>query len=688
MKPVFSALAACMALLWTGPLVLDGSTAQAQTADSSRVITLPALDVLASRSLIPPSRLPFSITTTTPSPGSIAGATAADAALRGIPGVQVANRFNDAIGERITIRGMGARAQFGVRGIRVVLDGVPATMPDGQTTLTQLDAAAVTSTQVLRGPAGAIWGNATGGVIELRTSPLSSHFANVRFDHGSFDLMRVSIAGAIAPADASTLYGRITSHEYRGFRPNGSSHKVMASAGGELRTKRGRVWFASHAVDYEAGNPGSLSQAQLDSARFQANPNNVRQKTGEDGTHADVGLGWSRAFGLASFELTGWGVLRDLNNPIPPTIIDVTRKAGGARAVLSSPMTSRLIIMGGVEAGVQADDRENHVNALGTRGALTLDQAENVRYVAPFAQALYAVTPRIDAHAALRYDSYRFKARDRLVSASDPDDSGSRSMDAPSVTVGARMRAGWASFFGNYATSFQTPTTTELANRPDGAGGFNPALDPERTRGGEVGVSVERAGVRINAAAFASHVRHALIAFEVPTAPGRQYFRNAGSVKNRGVELAGGARVVKSVDVSASFAHVDSRFDEYTAAGVQYDGNQVPGVARYTADAAVTWTVSRGAALAVSARHGGRMIANDANTATAPGHTVFDAAASLPAVPAPFPREWDVKLKLSAGVSNVTDVAYITAVSINAAGSRYFEPGPGRAVFVSVTAGR
>src|SRR4051812_9308851 len=172
-------------LLFVAILAMPGALA-AQTVDTTRAVALPSIDVSVVRTNASPSRLPFAVTTTRPAAGTTSGATSADVALRGIPGLQVSNRFNDAIGERITIRGMGARAQFGIRGIHVLVDGIPATMPDGQTTLTHLDDAAITSAQVLRGPAGALWGNASGGVVELHTLSLADNAQGASFDIGAF----------------------------------------------------------------------------------------------------------------------------------------------------------------------------------------------------------------------------------------------------------------------------------------------------------------------------------------------------------------------------------------------------------------------------------------------------------------------------------------------------------------------
>jgi iron complex outermembrane receptor protein len=645
-------------------------------------LDLGPIEARATRSQFGAGRVPFATTSLSAQAIALSAATSAAEALRGVPGVQVANRYNDAVGERITIRGMGARAQFGIRGIRVLVDGIPATMPDGQTTLTHLDASEVTGTQVLRGPAGSLWGNASGGVVQLTTMfDHRTRGISAKADAGGFGLRRASLSGFTSTGRTygADFFGRVTSQHFTGFRANSSSSKLLASGATSWRDSTNRVWLTAHAVRYDAENPGSLSQTQLDSARFQANPNNVRQKTGEHGTHLEAGTGWTHWMNGSLFEVSAYGIYRDLTNPIPPTIIDLSRNAAGVRAVFNSPQLARIGITTGAEAAVQSDDRLNHVNTLGTRGATTLDQSENVAYIAPFMQVLAGITRDIDALVAVRYDAYRFRAHDHLVNAGDPDDSGTRTMTSPSVTGGVRARFGGASVYGNYATSFQTPTTTELANRPDGAGGFNPTLNPERTHGGEVGATYRAGELQIEGAAYIARVRNSLIGFEVPSAPSRQFFRNAGAVTNKGVE-AGASYRTKYVQLRGSASTKDSRFDEYVAGGVDYADKRVPGVARVSGDASLTLMPWEMTWLRIDARHSGAVFANDANTSRAPAFTLIDAGVSSWGY-----RLGSTDLMLTAGVSNITDRAHITSVSINAAGARYFEPGPGRALFLTLT---
>ncbi len=400
---------------------------------------------------------------------------ALDEALRGVPGVQVDNRYNYALGERLSIRGFGARAQFGVRGVKVLLDGIPATLPDGQTTLNQVDLGALSRVEVLRGPASALYGNAAGGVILLESDIPQG--AEARVVGGANGLRRVQ--GTVG----GTRGGMNVSHlRYGGFREWSDADNLRANA----RVQIGGLRFVANAVRYDARNPGSLADTALARDRTQAFANKRGSRRGSRGARprwAWCGRGMRAPAG------SSWPDM-----PLPARSKTRFRSgsstwngAGGARALYR------------LEAGpsdgswawrvsFQADERLNFVNRLGERADRVLDQRERVASAAGFSQLAATLGQRVDLLGAVRYDRFRFAVRDRLITATNPDDSGSRTLDALSPSVGASWAFADAfNLYGNVATAFETPTTTEFANQPSGAGGFNPELEPQRTRSVEAG---------------------------------------------------------------------------------------------------------------------------------------------------------------------------------------------------------
>ncbi|MBI4540996.1 MAG: TonB-dependent receptor [Gemmatimonadetes bacterium] len=682
--PALAALCAVLSAFGAaGPL-----TAQPPSADSITPISLAPITVTVLRTPFELNLAPYSVAVATRERIRLARpGLALDEALRGVPGVQVDNRFNYALGERISIRGFGARAQFGVRGVRVLLDGIPATMPDGQTTLNHVNPSALGRIEVIRGPASTLYGNAAGGVIQLRSAPPPPvpFLQGIRVLAGGDGLTRLESTSAGTSGRTSYLLSLNRLH-YDGYREYGAAENVQASAhlGHEGESSDLSAWL--HFVDYDGQNPGSLSDSLLRVDRTRAFPFNVRQQTREEGRHAQIGASWRQRLAHGELELAGYALTRELDNPIPPRIIDLERQAAGVRVVYAADVrtagrSARLAL--GAEADGQFDDRRNFVNQSGERGALTLDQEERVRATGMFGQLAGQPGARTELMAGLRYDRASFRVADRLITAANPDDSGERTMHAVSPSLGVLVAvAEPLHLYGNASTSFETPTTTELANRPSGAGGFNPDLEPQRTRSIELGAKGRLGGrAAYHLAFYHARVRDQLIPFEVPDVPGRQFFRNAGSATHRGIELGASVAVASGATAELAYAYTDARFSSYRTAQASFDGKHVPGVAPQRLNLLLALRGSGGAFADVEARYASRMAADDANRSFSPSHVVTDLRAGL--------RERRIRtLELSPflGITNLFDVEYNTSVVVNAAGGRYYEPGPGRRFYAGMDA--
>ena len=667
-----------------------------QSADTAR---LPATVITVLRVPIEQRRAPFAVGVASAEqiqrgkPGL-----ALDEALTGIAGVQVDNRFNYALGERISIRGLGARAQFGVRGVRVLLDGIPMTLADGQTTLNNVDVGGIGRAEVIRGPASAQHGNASGGVIQLETDRRADDPSRLSGDtrslFGEDGLRRNQIALRFREG-ANTIAVSGSRVDFDGYRDWNDARNDHLNAFLAQEHATGGVSLLWNWVRYDARNPGALP---IDSATLKpemawpANKNTFR--TGEIGKQGQVGITVRQRLRGVELELSGHGLQRHVDNPIPQRIVVIDRDASGARAAIShTPERQRwLRVSAGAELQRQRDERLNFVNTNGTRGAVALDQIEQVRNNAVFAQGSVDIGARLLLLVGARHDRIRFTATDRLIATGNPDDSGERDMRATSPSVGLTLSASPdVDLYSNYSTSFETPTTSELANQESGAGGMNASLEPQRTRSLEVGVNGRLRFASVvgsyQLALYDATVRDALIPFEVATSPGRQFFKNAGSTRHRGIETATSLVLPANLSLRATYTYTDALFDEYvvTAGGTTtiYDGNEVPGVARNRADATLGFQPGRGRAfIEWETRASSSIPVNDANSARSPSYVVHSMRAGL--------RGVDVGALLLAphvGVMNLFDRAYNTSVVINAFGGRYYEPGPPRSLYggVSVT---
>ena len=648
--------------------------------------TMPAI-VSVTRAPQPAATIPAAVSTVDRDRISAARPTQGlDEALTTVAGVYASNRYNFSLDQRISIRGFGARSSFGIRGIRVLLDGIPQTLPDGSGQLTNVELGAADRIEVLRGSTSALYGNASGGVISIMTDATRPARVSeeLRFT-GSEDwnkwlsLTRVPVGNGVATLAASRL-------KYDGFRQHSAAdlrNVNLRYAGFAGRTRIAVT--ADYGDDPRADNPGALTAAELAANRDSAAAINLSRNAGKAVRQgqAGVSLGVPLAGGELSAAVFGFG--RRLRNPQTFAYIDLDRVAYGARAswsrVLPGPFVPVLTV--GVDAQRQRDDRVNVGNNGGVPDTVRqLDQLEHVTELGPFAQVRFEPVEHWSVTAGARYDWIRFQVADRLVTPANPDDSGRRTMQAPSVFAGVThaIRAG-ALIYANVGTSFETPTTTELANRPDTAGGFNPTLAPQHAASVEFGARAARGNLRYGFAAFQADVKDALIPYQITASPGRVFYQNAGSSRNKGVELEAGLALGAGIRVDASWTYSNFRYVSYTVGAQSLRGRALPGIPENWVH--VLWSArpafARGAWLEVQQTYSSGFFVNDTlNVRTQPWHALDIRAG------------WDgdlggVHLAPFAAVNNALDRRYVSSVVINAANGRYYEPAPGRNVYAGVS---
>ena len=683
----------CIALAWASA----ASASAAQQRDTTRVDTLASVSVTVTRAELPLVHLPFAVTVVEKRDLVARPTWGLDEALAAVPGVFAANRYNFSLDQRLAIRGFGARSAFAVRGIKIILDGIPQTLPDGQGQLTHVDLGSTDRIEVLRGSASALYGNATGGVISIWTDargPVRST-GEVRVVAGAFDrgLERTwtkwQASGRFRVAAAGSAALSVSRLSYEGERDHSAAD--LRALSGRLRLPLGSVWSLTALADIgdqpRADNPGALNLTELGRNRDTVPPLNLSTRAGKDVLQGQAGA--TLRGRLASGDeatVTVFGLARDLENPQTFAYIRLNRAAYGTRAVYTRHG-------GGVTAGIdvqrQRDDRANFGNAGGTPDTVrSLDQLEHVTELGPFVQGVVGVAPRTTLTAGLRYDRVSFDVRDRLIGDSTTDlkyrnDSGRRVMAALSGSLGATLQASnVVTLYASAGSSFETPTTTELANRPDTAGGFNRDLSPQRAWTYEVGARGGGQGASWELTLYQAEVRDALVSFEIPASPGRRFFRNAGSTRYRGVELAAGATVLGGMDFRVTWTYSDFRYRRYafTAGGTTHvlDGRRLPGIPQQALRLALRARPAsfRGGWGEIETQYASRYAVDDTLSRQTSPWWVTNVRLG-----------WDrAHVSPFVAVQNVFNRKYVASVVVNAAAGRYYEPAPGRNVYLGLSA--
>ncbi|HJP84794.1 MAG TPA: TonB-dependent receptor [Gemmatimonadaceae bacterium] len=645
--------------------------------------------------------LPFSVTVQTPDslrPGQ--RHLALDETLLLIPGLTVSNRNNPSQDPRISIRGFGARSAFGVRGIRVLRDGIPLTLPDGQTPVDYLDLESVGRVEVMRGSASSLYGNAGGGVIDLRTSapPPLPIAATVRRWQGAFDSRRT-----VAKAEGETggfgyqaNAARTEADGYRDYSRQRMNNGFARLSYDDERNSYGVEWLGVNTP--VAQNPGALTRAQFETDPTMADPFSIAKKARKAVTQSQVGVTARHYASSLELEGSAYAGTRHLDNPLTFGIVDLGRRISGGNVRATVPVSlfgadNRITI--GSELQLQNDLRLNFTNCNNVppltaptatcpdisaeRGSVTLDQREKVSSIGSYLRDEIQLGDVFALMAGARADAVRFRVEDMLIDASNPDDSGERLLHAVSPMAGllARISDSHSAYF-NVSTAFETPTATELGNQPSGAGGINRDLKPQRSLTYELGLKgVTAIGLQYSTSVFATSVHDELIPFDVPSSPGRRFYRNAGRTSRRGVEL-GLSYDLRALQFGGAYTYANYRFVDFAVGTAQYAGNRIPGIPAQTLQASATLRTSI-ASLVTEGSFADKMFVDDPNSESAPGYGIVNARLVSSAL-------WRGSgAELTAGAQNVFDRKYVSSVSVNAAGGKFYEPGSRRAFFVGLS---
>ena len=626
--------------------------------------------------------------------------------LRPVPGLFIANRNNLSQGDRLSVRGLGARAAFGVRGIKVLLDGIPLTMPDGQSQLNNLDLGSTGRIEILRGPSSSLYGNAGGGVLAAHTqAPVEAAWrVEPRLIAGSNGLLRAqtNFSGRVAKTHVFASLYDLRSEGYRDYadaRTRGLNARV-----GHAFTTHTELTLLLHLYDA----PYLFNPSSLDAEAARTSPRSARGFVVGQGASKQVSQGQGgirleyrppHAPHHRASSLVLYGVGRVLKNPIPGRIVELDRRAGGLRTEHQFAWAGTRLVTG-LDLDFQRDDRREFANEglpedvrvddervfeLVQYGEEQINQEEQVQSFGPFVSLEQDLGAALTATVGGRYDRYRFAVADHA-----------RDMDQFSPMVGVVYRLDpFSRWYAHVATAFQTPTTSELGNRPSGEGGFNPDLGPERVLGLETGLRrhVRRARVDLEVALYQLQITDALIPFQVESEDSEEiYFRNAGQARNRGLEISLSAVPHPGLRTTLAYTFGDYVFEDYEVetAGelVQLAGNEVPGVPRHRLFAALSYDSPQGLFTEVELERVGRYWANDFN-GPPPGSD---------ASPDEFFNRAYMRVDLRLGidyraarafvaVENLFDTQYNGSVVPNAFGGRFFEPASGRTWRLGLSAG-
>jgi iron complex outermembrane recepter protein len=697
--PIRTPLAFAVALSLALPL-------HAQATGGNAPTILPAIQVNASRLDIPPFDVPAALSVVRVDPAS-AGQPGVNFSevLAGVPGILARDRQNYAQDEQISIRGFGSRATFGVRSIRVYMDGIPATLPDGQGQVSQFNLDSADRVEVLRGPFSVLYGNAAGGVVQLYSADgTATPQTTLGMYGGSYDSFRYSAntRGIVGPVDYNISASEFLSGGYRAHS-RVQRESDNAKFGIDLGQQR-KLTVVLNRIDQPIAQDAlGLTRAQVDQDRRQAtavaSQYNTRKSTEQD----QIGLIYEQTLSqtdqLRAMAYYGQRSITQYLS-IPPAVQKNPLQSGG----VVSPDTnyggadlrwthSGQLASGNYEAvlGASGDYQvqrrtgyENFIDdTLGVQGALRRNEHDNVNNVAEYAQFYWHFVPQWALLLGLRHDEVRFSEHDFYITPTNPDDSGDVSYSATTPVVGLQFRpANDLRLYASYGKGFETPSYNEIGYRSDGQAGLAFDLKPARSRNYELGAKWQVThGIEVDAAAFRADTRDELTV--ATNVNGRATYSNAGDTRRQGIELSATGELAPDWRLSAGYTHLKARFQDgfLTCTGSPCPvptmpvaaNSRIPGVPEDYGSLRLEHGTGTGWREGLTLTGVGSVTVNDLDTDRAAGYALVDVDAGYT-----FALGETTRLDLSARISNLADRRYIGSVIVNDGNGRYFEPGPNR----------
>ena len=616
--------------------------------------------------------------------------------LGAVPGLQVQNRQNYAQDLQLSIRGFGSRSTYGVRGLRIYVDGIPATMPDGQGQTSNIDIGSVDTIEVLRGPFSALYGNSSGGVINV-TSQTGTQPPTVEASsyYGSFGTWHYGMKATGAVGDGShagdvdytVSTNRFTTH---GYRDHSGARKNLANARLGVRINDvSKLTLLLNSVDIKANDAGGLTADEWRDNPRQS-PRGDQYNTRKNTRQTQAGLRYERQLSaqddLSVMMYAGERETTQFQSiPRAPQlkpshaggVIDLTRHYQGIdtrlthRGELLVPVT----LTAGLDYENMSERRKGYENFVmvngapqyGEQGALRRNERNLMWNVDPYLQTQWQLTDKLSLDAGVRYSSVWFDSNDYYITPGNGDDSGDASYHKwlPAGSLKYALTDAWNVYL-SAGRGFETPTINELSYRSDNQSGLNFGLKPSTNDTVEIGSKTRIGNGLFTAALFQTNTDNEIVVDS--SSGGRTSYKNAGKTRRQGMELGLDQQFGESWRLKAAWTWLDATYRTNVCDDASCNGNRIPGIARNMGYASFGYQPEQGWYAGSDIRYMSDIMANDENTAKAPSWTVVGLTTGY---------KWSygrMDMDLFGRIDNLFDREYVGSVIVNESNGRYYEP--------------
>ena len=643
----------------------------AQRQSQTTTITLEEIALQAPKTETVQSIIPFSLSTKDlTSFQAIYQQLSLQEYLGSIPGLFTQNANNYAQDLRISLRGFGSRAAFGIRGVKIIIDGIPETTPDGQGQLDNLPLGLLKSFEVLRGPSASLYGNASGGVIYLNTlDKLEGKAAQFKVIFGSYGFQSYQFNTSLQNEKTVALI-HANRTQTNGFRKNsGFEQNLFNIKVKHLFTSQSSIQLQLNYTNSPvAEDAGGLTLEETGADWNQARQRNLDYNTYESIDQFKAGLRWKQNWG-SQWDLDTYGFYsyRDFYGKLPfenGGIIDLNRNYFGFGSRLNYKQEKHRWQIG-IETLKQQDQRDRYLNLKGIQGRRSFSQLESFNSL-----GIYILDEieweQFFLRTSLRYD-------DLNLGADSVFEDQKYQVLNPSIGLSYEMAAKQR-LFANFSTSFETPTLSELSSNPSGKEGLNLELNPSRALNYELGWKGLWSKSRIEANVFFIKSSNEILPYELEAFSGRSFYRNAGATERFGFELSGIYKT-KALEVQASITQARYEFSESETV----QGNALPGIPNSQFFLQLGYMTPTNWKFQLTGESIGSFYADNLNIVQ------IDAYQRVRLQGGKTISLGGLNADLYAGINNLFNVQYFDNVRLNAFGKRYYEPAPGRNVFFGLS---
>ena len=592
---------------------------------------------------------------------------------RNTPGLFTSSSNNFSQDLRISIRGFGARSAFGIRGIKLIVDGIPETTPDGQSQLDNLPLGLVSSVEILRGPNANLYGNSSGGVISINTLTKSSE-KHYRYSgiFGAYQYQSLQRTRILDWNSSSLIihYDKRRSNGYRdqsGYKSNILNLKYI----NDLDNKNKIVWQINYTDSPYAYDAGGLKLSEVENDRRQARKNNIDYDTYEKVKHLKTGVSWNHKRNENSFfDSYFFYQKRDFFTKLPFNfggIISLDRDYYGLGTKYTKRYAldnrNRTLVLG-LDYLNQSDDRKRYKNDLGVKGEITFDQIERFKSTGLYMLSQTSYDTGFLLRYGIRYD----------VNIIRTDSSSSIMLDKlnPSIGLSYTVNSNDNIFF-SFGTSFETPTLNELSNNPNGEG-LNENLKSSSSLNYEIGWRKAVSNLTLEAIAYVISSENEILPYELEQFPGKNFYQNVGSTSRYGLEL-NSQLSFKGGRINLSYTLSKNKFEDFIIDNNNLADNLIPGIPSQMLDLDLIFKLSRGRSLIISNRLIGERYADNANETLISSYNLLNIK---------YSKEIFKKSEIFLGVNNAFNQEYFDNIRINAFGKRYYEPAPKRNFYFGI----